>query len=75
MEPGHLVPQGVWTLEEAKEYAKEKKICPYFAIRRMVSRDQSFLNDQVLTLTLPFTDALCRYCHLLVSLPSRSQSR
>lgn len=36
MEPGHLIPQGVWTLEEVKDYAKDKGICPYFAIRRMV---------------------------------------
>lgn len=36
MEPGQLIPQGVWTLEEVKEYAREKQICPYFAIRRMM---------------------------------------
>lgn len=36
MEPGQLIPQGVWTLEEVKEYAREKAICPYFAIRRMM---------------------------------------
>ncbi|PWN51957.1 putative RAD3-DNA helicase/ATPase [Violaceomyces palustris] len=36
LEPGQLIPQGVWTLEEVKEYAREKGICPYFAIRRMM---------------------------------------
>ncbi len=36
MEPGQLIPQGVWTLEEVKEYARDKGICPYFAIRRMM---------------------------------------
>ena len=36
LEPGHLIPPGVWTLEELKEYATEKGICPYFAVRRMI---------------------------------------
>lgn len=36
LEPGQLLPQGVWTLEEVKEYARDKGICPYFAIRRMI---------------------------------------
>lgn len=36
MEPGSLLPQGVWTLEEVKEYGKDKGVCPYFAIRRMM---------------------------------------
>lgn len=37
MEQTQLLPQGVWTLEEVKEHSREKGICPYFAIRRMVS--------------------------------------
>lgn len=36
MEQTQLLPQGVWTLEEVKEHSREKGICPYFAIRRMV---------------------------------------
>lgn len=36
LEPGQLVPPGVWTLEEVKEYSREKGICPYFAVRRMM---------------------------------------
>lgn len=36
MEPGTLIPQGVWTLEDVLEYAREKVICPYFAVRRMM---------------------------------------
>jgi len=41
MEQSQLIPQGVFTLEEVKDYSREKGICPYFAIRRMVSlRDE-----------------------------------
>lgn len=36
LEPGHLLPRGVWTLEDVKEYGKQKGICPYFAVRRMM---------------------------------------
>ena len=36
LEPGHLIPPGVWTIEEVKEYARDKGICPYFAVRRMM---------------------------------------
>lgn len=36
LEPGHLLPRGVWTLEDVKDYSKDQGICPYFAIRRML---------------------------------------
>lgn len=36
LEPGQLVPPGVWTIEEVKEYGRDKGICPYFAVRRMM---------------------------------------
>jgi len=36
-EPGDLFPEGVFTLEDIKDYGREKGICPYFALRRMVS--------------------------------------
>lgn len=37
LEPDHLLPTGVHTLEDVKAYGQEHGICPYFAIRRMVS--------------------------------------
>ncbi|CAD6963166.1 unnamed protein product [Tilletia controversa] len=37
LQPGEMLPQGVWTLEEIKEMAKEEGICPYFAIRRSLA--------------------------------------
>ncbi|CAO1631786.1 unnamed protein product [Sympodiomycopsis kandeliae] len=36
LEPGHLLPHGVWTLEDIKDYCKQEGICPYFGIRRML---------------------------------------
>ncbi|WFC94546.1 DNA helicase [Malassezia brasiliensis] len=36
LEPGHLVPPGVWTIEEVKEYGRQRGVCPYFAVRRMM---------------------------------------
>ncbi|BGP51643.1 TFIIH/NER complex ATP-dependent 5'-3' DNA helicase subunit [Rhodotorula kratochvilovae] len=35
LDPDHLVPYGVHTLEDVKAYGQEHGICPYFAIRRM----------------------------------------
>ncbi|EJT46976.1 general RNA polymerase II transcription factor [Trichosporon asahii var. asahii CBS 2479] len=35
-EPGHLIPEGVWTLDDVKKYGQEKGVCPYFTIRRMM---------------------------------------
>ncbi|GAA6026495.1 hypothetical protein JCM8202_002913 [Rhodotorula sphaerocarpa] len=35
LEPDHLLPPGVHTLEDVKAYGQEHGICPYFAIRRM----------------------------------------
>lgn len=36
LEPGQLLPQGVFTLDEVKAYGIRHGICPYFAVRRMV---------------------------------------
>lgn len=36
-EPGQLFPTGVWTLDAIKAYGIREGICPYFAVRRMVS--------------------------------------
>ncbi|KAF8902146.1 DNA repair helicase [Gymnopilus junonius] len=36
MEPGHLMPPGIWTLADVLQYGREKTICPYFAVRRMM---------------------------------------
>ncbi|BGP43430.1 TFIIH/NER complex ATP-dependent 5'-3' DNA helicase subunit [Rhodotorula kratochvilovae] len=35
LDPDHLVPYGVHTLEDVKAYGQEHGVCPYFAIRRM----------------------------------------
>lgn len=36
LEPGSLIPAGIWTLADVLEYGREKGICPYFAVRRMM---------------------------------------
>lgn len=38
LEPHNLIPNGVWTLDGIMRYGEEKKQCPYFTSRRMVSR-------------------------------------
>lgn len=38
LDQAQLIPPGVWTLEAIKADAKARGVCPYFAIRRMVSR-------------------------------------
>ncbi|KAL7342912.1 hypothetical protein BJY59DRAFT_646468 [Rhodotorula toruloides] len=35
LDPDHLIPYGVHTIEDMKAYGQQHKICPYFAIRRM----------------------------------------
>ena len=42
MEPGNLIPSGIWTLADVLNYGREKGVCPYFTIRRMVSYRISF---------------------------------
>lgn len=37
LEPGNLIPQGIWTLADILEYGRDKGVCPYFAVRRMMA--------------------------------------
>lgn len=37
MEAGSQVPAGIHTLADILQYARDNTVCPYFAIRRMVS--------------------------------------
>lgn len=67
-EPGNLIPRGVWTLEELKEWAQNQGVCPYFAARRMVC----YTHPSVELLLTPFlTDSIRRHHHLQLSLPVR----
>ncbi|KAF9464697.1 hypothetical protein BDZ94DRAFT_1255696 [Collybia nuda] len=36
LDPGSLIPPGIWTLADVLQYGREKGICPYFAVRRMM---------------------------------------
>nr|XP_018264569.1 DNA excision repair protein ERCC-2 [Kwoniella dejecticola CBS 10117]OBR86727.1 DNA excision repair protein ERCC-2 [Kwoniella dejecticola CBS 10117] len=35
-ETGNLIPPGIYTIDDVKKYGKEKGVCPYFTIRRML---------------------------------------
>ena len=69
-EPGNLIPAGVYTLDDVKRFGQEKGTCPYFTIRRMVSSPSIGLPPSA-----NVTARICRYCHLLLSLPARSEGR
>lgn len=70
MEAGSLIPPGIWTLADVLQYGRDKRVCPYFAIRRMVLRLHSaaYLDWQLL-------DALCRCNNIFFPLPAGSQGR
>ncbi|PIL23967.1 hypothetical protein GSI_13718 [Ganoderma sinense ZZ0214-1] len=36
LEPGNLIPPGIWTLADVLQYGRDNKICPYFLVRRMM---------------------------------------
>ncbi|KAF8499927.1 DNA repair helicase [Gautieria morchelliformis] len=36
LEPGNLIPPGIWTLADVQQYGRENTLCPYFTIRRMM---------------------------------------
>lgn len=36
LEPHNLIPPGVYTFEDVMAYGEQMKICPYFAVRRMM---------------------------------------
>ncbi|TBU32464.1 DNA repair helicase [Dichomitus squalens] len=36
LEPGNLIPPGIWTLADVLQHGRENKICPYFLVRRMM---------------------------------------
>ncbi|GJE95143.1 DNA repair helicase [Phanerochaete sordida] len=36
LEPGNLIPPGIWTLADVLQYGRDNVICPYFLVRRMM---------------------------------------
>lgn len=36
LEPGNLIPSGIWTLADVLQYGRDNGICPYFTVRRMM---------------------------------------
>lgn len=37
LEPGSLIPSGIWTLADVLQYGKDQGTCPYFTVRRMMA--------------------------------------
>lgn len=60
MDQDDLIPKGVWTLDGVKAYAIGKGICPYFAVRRMVS------NPVALSRSLFINDIAAQFTHVSV---------
>lgn len=69
LEPGSLVPPGIHTLADVLEYGRDKGVCPYFTVRRMVHASYLMLFS-LLPTSSPVAFRGC--CHLLVPLSSRS---
>ncbi|TIA91592.1 hypothetical protein E3P99_01006 [Wallemia hederae] len=36
LQPGEIVPPGIWTIEDVRKFGQQKGLCPYFSVRRMV---------------------------------------
>ncbi|KAI0374853.1 DNA repair helicase [Pilatotrama ljubarskyi] len=36
LEPGNLIPPGIWTLADVLQYGRDNRVCPYFLVRRMM---------------------------------------
>ncbi|KAI0807346.1 DNA repair helicase [Fomes fomentarius] len=36
LEPGNLIPPGIWTLADVLQHGRENRLCPYFTVRRMM---------------------------------------
>ena len=51
LEPGSLMPPGIWTLADVLQYGRDNGTCPYFTVRRMVSHDTHwpFMHDMITT--------------------------
>lgn len=65
-EAGNLLPTGIWTLEDVKRYGKEKGVCPYFTIRRMVCLKFSDVNYADRAAQLTHVDVIIYSFHYLL---------
>lgn len=69
LEPGNLIPPGIWTLADVLNYGREKGVCPYFTIRRMVSTTNMLIKNFSLRLRdiqMPFVDIIIYSFHYLL---------
>ena len=68
MEPGNLIPPGIWTLADVLQYGRDKKVCPYFLVRRMVSRRVVCCGSigVLISAQMPFVDVIIYSFHYLL---------
>ena len=73
LEPGNLIPPGIWTLADVLQHGRDNRICPYFLVRRMVSEEYDTL-DEVTASSSPL-DAIRGHHHLFFPLSPGPQGR
>ena len=66
MEPGGLIPPGIWTLADVMEYGHKHGTCPYFIVRRMVSFNSFCSLMAVIFVKMPFVDVIIYSFHYLL---------
>lgn len=66
LDPGNLIPQGIWTLADVLQYGRDKGVCPYFLVRRMVLYTSYSLIHALTLLQLPFVDVIIYSFHYLL---------
>jgi DNA excision repair protein ERCC-2 len=66
LEPGSLLPSGVFTLDEVKAYGIRHGICPYFAVRRMVRPRRHLCELSLNAAQLPHVDVIIYSFHYLL---------
>jgi DNA excision repair protein ERCC-2 len=68
LEPHNLIPNGVWTLDDLLRYGEERKQCPYFTSRRMVSgpRSLSFLLQHLDCKDERLTSGQMQFCNVII---------
>uniref|UniRef100_A0A0W0F956 DNA 5'-3' helicase n=1 Tax=Moniliophthora roreri TaxID=221103 RepID=A0A0W0F956_MONRR len=66
LEPGNLVPPGIWTLADLLQYGRDEVICPYFTVRRMASQLANESIPGPHSQQLPFVDVIIYSFHYLL---------
>ncbi|KAJ7774621.1 hypothetical protein DFH07DRAFT_986604 [Mycena maculata] len=66
MEPGSLIPPGIWTLADVLQYGRDQGVCPYFTVRRMVNTSSLSRPTCSWPMQMPFVDVIIYSFHYLL---------